>query len=141
MSSTSTGSPTAPSGRETWRLVLFAALTAAIGVAALWTPSDRGLPSCLLKLQTGMSCPGCGMTRAVCALGHGDVSGALRYHAFAPLVAAAALYAWGALGVGLVTGRAFLPAPSGRLAGIGALVFTGAFLAYWLVRVVTKTAP
>lgn len=37
-------------------------------------------PTCVVKLATGMPCPGCGMTRASLRLLHGDLVGALRYH-------------------------------------------------------------
>jgi len=39
--------------------------------------------TCLIKKTTGISCPGCGMTRALLALVRLDVSAALYYH---PLV-------------------------------------------------------
>ncbi len=35
---------------------------------------------CPLKFVTGISCPGCGMTRAYLSLLHGDVKGAFFYH-------------------------------------------------------------
>ncbi len=35
---------------------------------------------CPLKFLTGISCAGCGMTRAYICLLHGDISGALYYH-------------------------------------------------------------
>ncbi|MFE9203094.1 DUF2752 domain-containing protein [Micromonospora sp. NPDC007230] len=37
-------------------------------------------PSCLLKLTTGLDCPGCGGTRALWYLLHGDLPAAARHH-------------------------------------------------------------
>ncbi len=37
-------------------------------------------PSCLLKLTTGFTCPGCGGTRAAWYLLHGDLGAAARHH-------------------------------------------------------------
>ena len=44
---------------------------------------------CPIKFVTGISCAGCGMTRAWLAFFHGDLVLALRYHAFFPLIPAA----------------------------------------------------
>lgn len=38
-----------------------------------------GVP-CLIKALTGITCPGCGMTRAYVSLLHLDFAGAFRYH-------------------------------------------------------------
>lgn len=45
--------------------------------------------NCPILAATGVPCPGCGLTRAVMQLLHGDLSAAMRTHAFAPLVLAA----------------------------------------------------
>jgi hypothetical protein len=45
---------------------------------------------CPFKLMTGLPCPGCGMTRSVVALLHGDITTSTYYHPLgAPLVLAA----------------------------------------------------
>lgn len=48
-------------------------------------------PVCLFHQVTGLNCPGCGMTRAMYALLHGDFLTALRDNAFLLLVLAAAI--------------------------------------------------
>ncbi|MFB9234392.1 DUF2752 domain-containing protein [Plantactinospora siamensis] len=58
-----------------------------MGAAAAYTllshptssPPDAA-PTCLLKLTTGLDCPGCGGTRAMWYLLHGDVPAAARHH-------------------------------------------------------------
>jgi hypothetical protein len=42
---------------------------------------DNLLPRCPIKWLTGYNCPGCGITRMVHALLHGDVVGAFHYNA------------------------------------------------------------
>ena len=64
-------------------------------VSALWSPSDLpGIILCPLRALTGYPCPGCGMTRAFCAIGHGEFARAVGYNALSPLVFIAALGIW-----------------------------------------------
>lgn len=66
-----------------------------IGVFALFVmviyglhlPFLHVLPPCTLYSLTGFYCPGCGGTRAVYALFHGNFFTALFYHPFVPFVA------------------------------------------------------
>lgn len=141
MSSTSTGPSTATSPRSAARIVAFLALTAGFVVAAIWRPSESGIPMCFMKLHTGLACPGCGMTRAVCALAHGEVGAALKYHAFSVAVAAAAVAAWGALGLGFITRRNHLPPLDGKWSAIGVLSLAGGLILYWLVRILMGATP
>ncbi len=61
-----------------------------------------GLPSwnCPILAATGVPCPGCGITRAVLNLFHGDIVSSLQTHAFAPILA---------LGILTLTAALFLP--------------------------------
>ena len=43
-------------------------------------PSVSWFPQCLLRRLTGLHCPGCGMTRALHALLHGDFFAAFRFN-------------------------------------------------------------
>ncbi|MGC5017785.1 DUF2752 domain-containing protein [Micromonospora sp. DT47] len=44
------------------------------------TSDPDAAPSCLLKLTTGLDCPGCGGTRALWYVLHGDLPAAARHH-------------------------------------------------------------
>ncbi|MFT3807699.1 DUF2752 domain-containing protein [Arenimonas sp.] len=63
-----------------WALPALAALAIA-GVAVLWRVDPNqpgsGLPPCPIHAYTGLFCPGCGATRAMHALVHGDLPQAL----------------------------------------------------------------
>ena len=52
-----------------------------------------GLPTftCSFREVTGYPCPGCGLTRGVCALVQGQWDLAIQYHAFSPVAALAML--------------------------------------------------
>ena len=141
MSSTITSGSIASSARSRPRIVAFAALSALFVAAALWKPKDDGIPLCALKIGTGVSCPGCGMTRGLAALGRGEPAESVRYHAFAPLIAAGAVIVWTLLGVGFLTGRDVLPDLNSRRFQVACLVFIAAFIVYWLFRLWRGTAP
>ena len=71
----------------------------ALGVGALvffFNPGTHHFyPVCLFHALTGLNCPGCGMTRALYALLHGNVLAALKDNALF-VAALAALAVWGA---------------------------------------------
>jgi hypothetical protein len=101
-------------GRRPWLLPLGVALAggAALGYVALRDPStQRGFLPCPFHEATGLWCPGCGMTRAVHALSHGDIGTALGFNLFVPVVVAVATYAWLAWFLPAVGGPA-LPKPA-----------------------------
>lgn len=54
------------------------------------TARSYGIPLgfCLAQSVLGIRCPGCGVTRSVAALLHGDVAGALRINVAGPVVCA-----------------------------------------------------
>lgn len=60
-------------------------------------PASRSLlPPCLFHLLTGLHCPGCGATRALHRLAHGDFNAALKLNALVvlglPLIFAVAIW-------------------------------------------------
>ncbi|HEV7891159.1 MAG TPA: DUF2752 domain-containing protein [Pyrinomonadaceae bacterium] len=117
-------------------LVVLPLTSAVFAVSALWSPADLpGLVLCPFRALTGLPCPGCGMTRAFCALGHGDLSGAFGYNALAPFVFAAALLLWAhslATVLKFNSARAALERlkPTQRAAGLMLAVT----LVWWVVR-------
>ncbi|MBM7493087.1 hypothetical protein JOD64_004309 [Micromonospora luteifusca] len=58
-------------------------VAAGMGYALISDPADANpdaAPTCLLKLTTGLDCPGCGGTRALWYVLHGDLPAAARHH-------------------------------------------------------------
>ena len=88
-------------------VVLGLAAVSAVGlaIARLWPVAsvDSGEPTCLLRIFTGLPCPGCGMTRAWVHVAHGDVLTAFQYNLFGPIGMAVA--AWIVLYVGVALAR------------------------------------
>jgi len=76
-------------------LVVLPLTSAVFAASALWRPSELpGVVLCPFRALTGLPCPGCGMTRAFCAMGHGELSQAFGFNALGPFVFAAALLLW-----------------------------------------------
>ena len=68
------------STRRSWRIGS-AVVAAALGAWVLYTyaPTPDSLyPRCVFHLATGLDCPGCGSTRAMHQLLHGNVAAAFR---------------------------------------------------------------
>jgi len=70
-------------------------LTTMFVIAALWRPPDEPqFVLCPFRALTHLPCPGCGMTRAFCALFHGELWRAIKFNALSPLLFLAAILAW-----------------------------------------------
>src|ERR1043165_9106754 len=64
------------------------AVLAGLGVVYQFPPAEYSFyPRCLIYTTTHWLCPGCGSTRALHALLHGDVQSALHYNALFTVLA------------------------------------------------------
>ncbi|HSY19093.1 MAG TPA: DUF2752 domain-containing protein [Candidatus Acidoferrales bacterium] len=85
----------ASSGSSSFRLAAIILAIIAAGLAALvffFNPATHGFyPVCQFHRLTGLNCPGCGMTRALYALLHGDLPAAFRDNALLVLAIPAVL--------------------------------------------------
>lgn len=62
-------------------LAAAAAFTAAAAILYRYPPTDQSFyPRCMFNYFTGLHCPGCGATRCLHALSHGDVQQAAAYN-------------------------------------------------------------
>lgn len=97
-------------------------------------PTTNGQVTCLVRIQTGHACPGCGMTRAAGRMFDGDLGGAFAYHPYVFALVAQGLaiavwrYRWG--------NRPLSNLHYSRLTTI-LLGNLGLFIAIWAVRVIT----
>lgn len=71
-----------PSNTRVAAIVLTATGAAVAAMVFFFNPSQYGFyPVCQFHRLTGLNCPGCGATRALYALLHGDIATALRDNA------------------------------------------------------------
>ena len=115
---------------------IWTGLSAVFIASALWRPPDEpSIILCPFRALTGCNCPGCGMTRAFCAIAHGELRRALRFNALSLLVFVAAVVSWIAAAATILDLR-FARAPLLRLVSnslIGKLALA-LFGAWWAVR-------
>ncbi len=112
---------------------------AGLVVLAAWTPpDDASLSICFTRRIVGLPCPGCGLTRSLSHLLQGNLARAMELHPLAPLAAADALVGWGVWGL-VVHGLA--AAPPARVVRLVLLAQLAVFVALWLGRLATGTAP
>ncbi|HKU41736.1 MAG TPA: DUF2752 domain-containing protein [Polyangiales bacterium] len=99
---------------------------------------EHGPVMCPLRGIFGIPCPGCGMTRAFCALTQGDVASALAFHAGSLPLALFLIAASSVAAAELVRGSALqfyrrylYSAALGKAVAAGLIVYHLGRIAYW----------
>ncbi len=121
--------------------MLFSRGAGLLGVAAitagLLLPTEGlGVDACMLHRATGLPCPGCGLTRSVTNILHGEFARAWAYNPFGFVFAAFFV----ALAGGLAVPRAWVrrwevePPVSDRVMGVGTGVLVLLMMAFGLGR-------
>lgn len=124
-----------PSTRSTGRGTRWAlAGLTAVGLSYVYVvdPNKPNLvPACPFRALTGLDCPGCGGTRAVHALLHGDVASALNHNvlAVAAVVIGIVWFVWNR-----IADRRGRPRPRFSLTTPWAIVLFVAIGAFWVAR-------
>ena len=107
------------------RWIAASVAAAALAVSFVWTPSAMPkMEMCLMRRLTGIPCPGCGLSRAFCAISHGELGAAWTFNPFGFVfyVLALALVAWPFVArANPELERAFTASP--RFSRAGVLVF------------------
>ncbi|WP_373310562.1 DUF2752 domain-containing protein [Asanoa iriomotensis] len=115
-------------------LAVLGCIGGAVGYTLISNPTDSAPdapPTCILKLTTGLDCPGCGGTRAAWYLLHGDVAAAARHHLLFVFAVPFVLYLYVAWAVQKSFGRKL---PQLRVTPLALAVFMGAWLAFSILR-------
>src|SRR5690606_7052060 len=96
--------------------------------------APEAVPSCLVKLTTGFDCPGCGGTRALWYVLHGDLPAAARHHLLFVFALPFVIYLYVAWAGQRVFGWRV---PQLRISP----AMIGGFLTAWLVFTVARNLP
>lgn len=112
---------------------------AALGLSFVLPLNGVGIPLCWFKRMTHLPCPGCGMTRSVTCISHGQLGLALHYHPFGPVLYAlgiASVLGWLGHRTGLFPKEALLRffERHGGVARVVYTLFIVAFIGFGLVR-------
>ena len=68
-----------PKRRMLWAALAIVLLVTGLAILRAYPPADSSFyPKCILHHWTGLHCPGCGGTRALAALTHGQIGEAIR---------------------------------------------------------------
>ena len=98
----------------------------------IFEPGKSGFfPACPFRLLTGLNCPGCGSTRALHRLVHGDVIGAFKFNALMMVVLPFLLYSLARYTIGAIRGR---PLPRHYLAPAYMWMLLAVIVGFWVVR-------
>jgi hypothetical protein len=119
------------------RLLALALLLGVLLVPLLaydWVTSPGSLVLCPLRAVTGIPCPSCGLTRALAHLGHGQLTEAVKFHPFSPLIFLMVMALVVMLAFELATGRTVIGNPLRNRRDVY-LVFTG-LVVFQVVRTV-----
>lgn len=116
-----------------WVVLLPAALVAGAAVLFHVVPENaQWLPPCLFHKLTGLNCPGCGTTRALHALLHGDVAGALRLNVMIVVTVPLLVYSVVRTVRGALIGTR--PRPAGPLPAWLPWTIAGVIVVFWIAR-------
>ena len=117
------------------RLARWALAAAAIaGPAALATLLTHGPVVCGFRALFGVPCPGCGLTRCLSALLHGDVAGAFRVHPAGPVFLLYLGALWGTAWWSYARGRTLRSPLAIAIPGWAHVAVVGGMIVVWVVR-------
>ena len=115
-------------------LAILGCVAAAFTYVLANDPTDQArdpLGPCAFKLVTGLDCPGCGGTRMVWYLLHGNLGEAARHHVVALIAVPFVVYAY----VAWAAKRLFnVKIPTRRISGVVIGGYFGAWLAFSVLR-------
>ncbi|MDI6784232.1 MAG: DUF2752 domain-containing protein [bacterium] len=76
-------------------LLIFIIPTLIFIISFCWNPNPNPKWTiCYFQMVTGLPCPGCGLTRGICAISHGHLMQAIYFNPISPFAYLTLLYFW-----------------------------------------------
>jgi hypothetical protein len=118
--------------------LIFTALTIVLIISRFYHPAPNPeFVLCGFKTVVGLPCPGCGLTRAFCALAKGDIGAAFSFNLIGPLLFIFTLAGWAISLLALAGRRAGWQAMSRLLNNVRLIKYTIIFVAiFWAARII-----
>lgn len=113
-----------------------------LGVPALFvsafvigtSPKLMGLPLCSVRSFLHLDCPGCGLTRSIAVLTHGEMARSIAFHPLGIVIASWLVFLFLKETAGIAAGRRLATPISQRGRDIMLAGFVAALFAQWLVK-------
>jgi hypothetical protein len=119
-------------GSRLTALLVWLTLAAAGTYLFIFEPGKSGFfPACPFRMLTGFTCPGCGSTRGLHRLLHGDVIAAFEFNPLMVLSLPFLLYALVRYTTAAVTGR---PLQQNRLNAKYIWMLFAVIMSFWVIR-------
>ena len=123
------------------RLIIMAGALLVLTLSWIYAPwAAMGPVLCPLRSLTGLSCPGCGLTRSFCAAAHGDFTASLDFHPLGPVLFLATLAVIPLLLFEVIRKRRIESVHQTLFSSRGAWVGASVLVAIQLIRLVSKVA-
>ncbi len=92
------------------------------------------LPLCAVKLFANVDCPGCGLTRSIAYLTHGELRRSIDFNPMGIVIAFFLVYIFVRTAISLLAGRALKPLLQQKTRDRMLVVFVFALFAQWLFK-------
>jgi hypothetical protein len=97
-------------------------------------PAITNLPLCAVKSFVGIDCPGCGLTRSIAFLTHGEIRKSIDLHPMGIVVALILIYLFARTLTVFIIGKEIRPFTSQKARDTLLMIFLAALLGQWLVK-------
>jgi hypothetical protein len=97
-------------------------------------PLLLGTPLCAVKMFLGLDCPGCGITRSLTHLTHGNFRESIRMHPLGIFLALWLCYMFLREIIALIKGQPLPSLLSSRAKDLLIIIVTSALIGHWLIK-------
>lgn len=97
-------------------------------------PVLTALPLCAVKIFLGIDCPGCGLTRSIAYLTHGQIRRSIDLNPMGIIIALWLVYVFSRTAVGHLSGKTLRPLLRQKVRDALLIVFVAGLFGQWLIK-------